>query len=310
MEGITQAVLRQLEERGVRGRIVSIDRLPDLQEGITSWHRQGILDEELYRTYLSSFGFSPPEDLPGARSLLVVASPQPPTRLTFTWQGEAIPAIVPPTYIYHKPFEKVSNTLAEVLGSAGYRAMRANVPVKLLAVRSGLGRYGRNNICYVPGLGSLHALRAFFSDLPCPEDAWQEPVLLAACEHCTACRRHCPTGALTADRFLLHAERCLTWHNERTATLPAWLEPGWHNAIIGCMHCQRVCPENRPFLERVEPGPEFSAEETSLLLSGSPAEALPAETVAKLTAVDLMEALDVLPRNLGFLIDNQRAAHG
>jgi epoxyqueuosine reductase len=29
------------------------------------------------------------------------------------------------------------------------------LPLKSLAVRSGLAAYGRNNVCYVPGMGSF-----------------------------------------------------------------------------------------------------------------------------------------------------------
>ena len=41
-----------------------------------------------------------------------------------------------------------------ILGRTGFSVARVPVPVKLLAVRSGLAEYGRNNLAYVRGLGS------------------------------------------------------------------------------------------------------------------------------------------------------------
>ena len=89
------------------------------------------------------------------------------------------------------------------------------MPLKALAVCSGLGAYGRNNICYVPCMGSFCQLVAFYAEAPGEEAAWGEPRMMARCETCEACRVHCPTGAIAAERFLLHAERCLVFHNER-----------------------------------------------------------------------------------------------
>jgi len=298
----------QLAERGYNGRIVSIQHLSDLQEGIEGRYRQGLFDDEFYQERLTRFAFSPPDSLPEARSLIVVAIPQPQTRVTFTWKGETLPLIVPPTYVaYEETNKQVKDLLAGILAPAGYRVAQAALPVKLLAVRSGLGAYGKNNICYVLGMGSFHRLVAFYSDLPCQEDDWQELQMMESCQNCSACLRYCPTGAITPERFLLRAERCITFHNERTGDFPfpAWLDPSWHNCLVGCLHCQRVCPQNKDFLEWVEEGAEFSQEETSLILEGVPSDQLPVATVRKLKQLDLIEYLDGLPRNLSILFDRE-----
>jgi epoxyqueuosine reductase len=298
----TVELFSQLEERGYKGCIVSIQHLGDLQEEIEGHHRQGLFDEEFYQTWITRFAFSPPDSLPGARSLIVVAIPQPQIRVVFTWNAETRPLIIPPTYVgYEETNKQVEDSLAGILGPAGYRVAQATLPIKLLAVRSGLGAYGKNNICYVPGMGSFHQLAAFYSDLPCQEDNWQELQMMESCQNCSACLRNCPTGAGTSERFLLRAERCITFHNERGGDFPfpAWLDPSWHNCLIGCLDCQRVCPQNKDFLEWVEEGVEFSQEETALILEGVPLDQLPAATVRKLEQIDFTEFPDVLPRNLG-----------
>ncbi len=301
----TSTLRKRLEEQGLQGRAVAIERLGDLRFGIERWHEQGLLDAELYQGYLNGFQFSPPDSLPGARSIIIVSDPQAQSRIIFHCHGEAVPAILPPTYVHRIPNRRVQDLLTSVLGPEGYGVARGVLPVKLLAARSGLGQYGKNNVCYVPGLGSFHRLTAFFSDWPVDADHWQEPAMLDRCRNCSACLRRCPTGAITAERFLVHAERCLTWFNERTVEFPAWIDRAWHHRLLGCFHCQRVCPENKPFLDWVETGAEFSEEETALLLDGVPADRLPPETLAKLESLDLMDAYDVLPRNLGLLLQNK-----
>jgi len=315
-----EELFSELKERGYQGRIVSIQHLGDLQEEIEGRYRQGLFDEEFYQEWLTGFAFSPPDSLPEARSMIVVAVPQPQTRVTFTWacpeprpensrrgsrrDGEPVRFIIPPTYFEQRTENRVRELLARVLEPAGYRVAEAVLPKKLLAVRSGLAAYGKNNISYVPGMGSFHGLVAVYSDVPAQEDNWREPQMMESCQNCSACLRHCPVGAITSECFLLRAERCITFHNEKPGDVPfpAWIDPSWHNCLVGCLHCQRVCPQNREFLHWVEERAEFSQEETALLLQGVALDQLPPATAKKLEQSDVVELLDVLPRNLGVLL--------
>ena len=332
MESIIQRLYTRLERGGFKGRVVSVQRLPDLQGEIEGRRAQGLFDAEFYRERLDWFAFRPPDDFLTAASLVVVAVPRPQTQVSFTWNGQTRALILPPTYAgYQETARQVGDLLAGWLAPAGYHVAPARLPVKALAVRAGLADYGRNNICYVPGMGSFHQLAAFYSDLPVPRpvpipetgtgsgtrrsrpapaaqaqgggqgDGWREPHMLDRCQECQACLRGCPTRAISADRFLLHAERCIVFHNERPPEypFPAWIDPAAHHCLVGCMRCQRICPENKPFLEWVEGDAAFSEEETGQLLAGATADGLPAATLKKLERLELMDYLDVLPRNLG-----------
>jgi len=307
-----EELFAQLAGGGYQGRIVPIQHLDDLQGEIEGHVRQGLIDQELYRTYLAQFDFKPPDSLPGARSIVLMAAPEPRVSITFTWNGERVQAVIPPTYGERKKDRRLRKILAQVLEPAGYHIAEAILPKKLLAVCSGLAAYGKNNITYIPGLGSFYSLVAVYSDLPAPEDNWRRPQMLASCQNCSACSKHCPVGAITAERFLLHAERCITFHNEKPVDVPfpAWMDPAWHNCLIGCLHCQRVCPENREVWPWVEEGAEFSQQETALLLEGLAFDRLPGATAAKLERVDLDAFVELLPRNLNALLDQRGEKRG
>ena len=306
MTNCTRALLSALVQRGWLVRVVAAGRVGELERDLAAQHEQGLFDPTFFQGSLSFFNFDPSAALPGARSLLVVAVPAPPSVVTLAWRGERHALAVPPTYAgYIRVQREVEAVAAACLDPAGFRVVRARLlPLKLLAVRSGLAAYGRNNITYVPGLGSFHELVGLYTDLPMDEHDWQAPRMLARCAHCEACRRACPTGAIAADRFLLHAERCLTYHNEQPpqTPFPAWIDPAWHNSLIGCMTCQVACPENRPHRDQVGMEVSFSEEETALLLAGVPVDRLPAETAARWQQVDLTDGPELLPRNLEVLL--------
>jgi epoxyqueuosine reductase len=302
MKRVVEELLHQLKEHGCQGRIASVQRIRDLQEEIEGRYRQSLFDEEFYQERIYWFDFRIPDSLPEATSVIVVAVPRPQSQAVFTWNGESRELILPPTYVaYEKTRKMVEALISRIINQKGYRMARTELPLKLLAVKSGLGSYGRNNICYVPGMGSYLQLVAVYSDVPCQKDSWQDIQMMKRCQNCHACRLNCPTGAIPHDRFLLRAERCIVFHNEKPGNIPfpGWIDPSWHNCLVGCLHCQTICPENKDFLQWIEGREEFSEEETALLLQGAPLDSFPAATVRKLKKLDLMEYRESLSRNLG-----------
>ena len=309
MEQRTERFYSMIEEMGWKSRIIPIGHLANLRKAILHRYENGLLDKALYREQLSFFSFHPPADLPGARSIIIVAVPTPQMRIVFHWQGRRVPVIVPPTYVSYTPrTEIVQAVLAAWFQHEGYRLAKPQLPLKTLAVCSGLAYYGRNNICYIPGMGSFLQLVGAYSDLPCDGDPWQEPKTLDRCESCVACMRHCPTGAIPNDRFLLRAERCLTYHNEAARDFPSWINPSWHHCLVGCMRCQTACPENRAVLEWFEDRAEFSEQETALFFQHMPLNRLPAKTAAKMKSLEINENYRLLCRNLSMIIGRESCA--
>jgi len=305
MNGIVYKIQDGMKQHRYKAKTVSISHLPEVQEAVGRLVRQELLNKRLHEQW--HFYLQTNKNLPEAKTIVVVAMPHPITRVWFKCKGIAYPADFPPDYFAKTENEsRAEAILNNALKTAGYKIARAHLALKTLAVRSGLATYGRNNITYVSGMGSLCMLVAFYTDYPSEEDNWQESEAMEACENCSLCRENCPTGSIPVDRFLIHAENCLGFLNEMKPDFPYWvqLQPDWHNALIGCMRCQFVCPVDKPYLRKIAAGPSFSEEETGLILNKTPLENLSQETRQKLKISDGVYPL--LARNLSALIEKQR----
>lgn len=240
-----------------------------------------------------------------ARTVLVVAVPSPIIQLVFHHGGKTRAVLVPPTYQdYVKRPPEIESILNTALTDTGFHVKtEERLPAKLLAVRSGLAEYGRNNIAYVPDMGSFHYLCTFLTDAPC-QDGWKESRRMAICDGCTRCAANCPTGALAADRRIVDVDRCVTWHNERPSStpFPGWLDAGAHNSLVGCLRCQAVCPANKEQMSQMDGPVEFDEAETTLLLEGTPMDSLPKSLMEKLKQTCVNEYYHVVARNLKALL--------
>jgi epoxyqueuosine reductase len=293
--------LAELEARGHRAAAVPVERLEELRNHYEVLSRRGLLDACLARELLAGLSLRPPEAVPDPSSLIVVATRDPLVYCTFRWQGHDVSIPVPPTYLHYlREAEGVVQALEDLLPQHCHLASLPNAPQKLLAVRSGLACYGRNNITYISGFGSFFRLTTVCTDVPCDDGEWLSPSMMLTCEGCTRCGSACPTGAIPEDRVLLRGERCITYWNEKPGDIPfpEWLAGDWHNCLVGCLHCQLACPENEAVLDYREPGPSFTEDETEALLRGTTPAELSHGLREKLENWDLLTWVGVLPRNL------------
>jgi epoxyqueuosine reductase len=301
-EKITHQLQENLTAGGFKSSIVSVKHLEELQEDIENQRKLKSFSRKFYDGSLSHLMFKPPEEIKTAESVIVTAAQQTKINVKFNLSGKAYPVIVPPIYSCDTD-EKVFNIISRVLDNYGFEAVTAVLPEKLLAVRSGLAEYGRNNISYINGWGSFFRIKAFYSDLPCNIDAWQDLKMMDRCVNCAACMKKCPTGAIVPDRFIYFAEKCITYFNEGQDEFPEWLDSSFHNCLIGCMVCQEVCPLNKDNNDNIVDGCEFSEDETVMILNGIQKDKLPDKTFDKLQKLWLLEDYDLLKRNLGVLIN-------
>jgi epoxyqueuosine reductase len=294
-------ICSRLQERGYRGTVLPIEHVAQLKHEIEERLSQKEIDAGLYERYLNYFKFDVAASLPGIRSIIITAAPQPQRNVTFHLNEQIYVVIIPPTY-YADTDDQIKDIIENILTTNGYQFHRAALPLKLLAVYCGMAKYGKNNIAYVEGLGSFVRLRAYLSDMPPVRSDWLEPQVMEECDSCKACLKACPTKAIVPDRFLIHAERCITFLNEGSERFPEWIDPAWHNSLVGCMKCQLVCPVNKRFTKPVKEGESFNESETELILNGVPLDRMPPDTAHKLTRSYMAEYLDVLPRNLRALM--------
>jgi epoxyqueuosine reductase len=296
------ALLQWAETRRYRVAWAPIGILAAVREDLERRLASGAVDAVFAEQNLG-FEFGQAETRDSSWRVVLVLMPRPAHLVGFVLGGRRLDAIVPPTYQrYRQTFDEVRR---ELEGGAlkGARVEQLHVPLKLLAARLDLVRYGRNNLAYAPPFGSYMQILGYATDADLPvAPGWQpaEPSLLEQCERCRACEVLCPTGAIRCSRVLIGAERCLTLVNEAPGPWPRWVPPAAHHCLIGCLRCQRSCPANGD-LPLVPSGVVFTEEETLELLEegGEPS----GHAREKLRAIVGPREAEVIGRNLRALLE-------
>ena len=304
MSSISEKIISNIEKLGCKAKIVSISHIDEMRDELFGLRDRNLLDKKLYEDTLSWMSFDPDKILRSAKSIIVVAAPQVITKANFRYKNNTYSLTIPPTYIADDIRKKVKELIDEIVSEYGFSAQRAPIAQKQLSVKSGLAKYGKNNITYIQGMGSFHTLMSYYTDLDLLEDNWHAPEISSSCANCSICLKNCPTGAISSDRFLLHAEKCITYINEYAGEcdFPEWIEPEWHNSLVGCMTCQLKCPENAAYVNKFDDSVSFTEEETRMLLDRIPLESLPADTVLKLKNISMDSSYSILGRNIGMLL--------
>jgi epoxyqueuosine reductase len=131
----------------------------------------------------------------------------------------------------------------------------SRIPEKPLLAATGLGTFGRNGLCLVPGLGSLFIIAGAvipISSTGSPAAAGEAP--RGMCGACTLCMEACPTRAIVAPG-VVDPDRCLQGWAGTAADLPDGLRAAWGARLYGCQECQSACPHNRGLREKALPAP-------------------------------------------------------
>ncbi len=290
--------------------LLGVESLPAIDE---AWRARlsspEVTANEVFRSYIGEARALRPAGFEWARALAVAAFFVPGRLVGLEGSEGRFEVLLPPNYyVGGLTRAEVRDALAAGLGGRVERA--GLLPLKTLAAWSGLGRYGRNNILYVEGMGTSIVLSAFWAEAPGAEiPPPPGPAFLGRCASCRLCEGACPTGAIPPEPGCIDAGRCLSLFNEIEGEFPSWLAPDSHNALIGCGRCQLACPEDAPFRAGLVPHGPFGRRETELILAG--AEGAEADAaLARLLSTEDAETLaahrPVLSRNLRAFMEARR----
>lgn len=296
---MTESIIKQAGELGIKLAVIPSECLKDIKSDIAKLTNDNELNG--FQKWITAEQYV--LDIPNAafevKSIIVAVFP---TRLFHTayyYKGKCARDIFGYDEVDAKEVIKV---LAE---RNGFSAEVVEwMPEKRLAVRSGLCEYGRNNITYSKEFGSFQGIAVFISNLTPEEYIWREVKNADACERCGLCIKNCPTGAILQERFLIDNDYCITKFNEwGTQEMPEWIPKKAHNHLIGCLHCQDICPLNRKRIVNITDKVEFDEIETEYLLSDK-SKAAPEGLLEKLKMYHIDPAFESLPRNLKLMLDS------
>lgn len=292
-------VLIRIEEKGYKAAFTDISHVEDLKKEFDNVIKSGEVNTEVLKTIIEfDFDYSKLEH--EAKSILVVSIRLPIINNDFTFKGKTHTLVTPPGYIPGKETSKFVQDIKEIFEETKYHKTGALLPVKMLSNKIGLTQYGRNNISYVDGFGSFHMLVAYYTDIPVSkeETKWCDVKRMDICENCSKCIKMCPTKCINPNKNVIDIGRCITRIYEGEGEFPEWIKPDHHNCLMACFMCQKACPANIKYLDRIDVRAAFDEEETNKLLTKTAFSELSTNTQEKLKGMGIDGYYDIFLRNL------------
>lgn len=240
------------------------------------WLKEGLAAD---LTYMENQVRINPEALfPGAKSAIIFVSYYKQEKEPFT-QDKGVIASYARGKDYHSIHRKrLKKFIAWLEAKSGQKdickGFSDSSPVleKALAVKAGLGWFGKNTLLIHRKFGTFTLLSGLFTSLALPTTTALN-LRLPRCGTCTRCLDACPTQALISP-YKLDAARCLSYHLiESKNAIPdeiAKKNPGY---VFGCDICQDVCPHNvkknistsEDFSAKIGIGPHLDADKLRII---------------------------------------------
>jgi epoxyqueuosine reductase len=148
-----------------------------------------------------------------------------------------------------KPLEPI----VELLKNEGYDAMvcdgTANdgsiLPLKLAAIRAGLGWQGKHSLLISKKFGTFLAFGGIITNAALKHNTTEES---NRCRDCDKCQKACPLGALD-QAYVLNMKKCLSYCLQ-VEHLPEEAQALMENRVGDCEICQQACPWNKKHLDK------------------------------------------------------------
>ena len=147
---------------------------------------------------------------------------------------------------------KTLEPIAQFLRREGYQVMVCNtdteegsiLPLKLAAIRAGLGWQGKHSLLISKRYGTFLALGGIVTNADLEHNTKEET---NRCQNCDKCQKACPLAALDHP-YVLNLKKCMSYLSQRE-NLPQKLKRVMENRIGDCEICQESCPWNRKHLK-------------------------------------------------------------
>lgn len=220
--------------------------LTDIEQVLVERRERG-LNAEMNFTYRNpARSTDPSATLPSARSIVVGALRYDTDLPDRPADGRPVARVA--RYATADHYRELREALTEIrnhLKRSGHKAVVVadeNALVdRAVAVKAGIGWYGKSANVLLPGKGSWFVLGSVITDAELEPAA--EPVA-DGCGSCTSCIDHCPTGAIIAPG-VVDANLCLSWRLQAPGDFPVELRRALGDRIYGCDDCQEYCPPSR-----------------------------------------------------------------
>ncbi len=147
-----------------------------------------------------------------------------------------------------KPIEPIVDCLKD----EGYQAIVCNsstkkgsvLPLKLAAIRAGLGWQGKQSLLISKKYGTFLALGGIITNADLEHNTKEEP---NRCRECDKCLKACPLAALD-EPHVLNVKKCMSYLLQ-VESLPQKAVSAMENRVGDCEICQQACPWNRKHID-------------------------------------------------------------
>jgi epoxyqueuosine reductase len=147
------------------------------------------------------------------------------------------------------------NPIKHYLEGQGFKAnispgsiAQSTIPLKLTAIRAGLGWQGKHSVVITREFGSWVTFGGLLTTAVLNYDA---PMIHDGCGKCTRCMDACPTEAIKAP-YIIDMSLCLDEILNTPGQIPDEIESKIGNRILSCDTCLKVCPYSAKALKRIQ----------------------------------------------------------
>lgn len=143
--------------------------------------------------------------------------------------------------------------IVDLLKEEGYQTLVCDgtvddgsiLPLKLAAIRAGLGWQGKHSLLISKKFGTFLALGGIITNADFEHNSREES---NRCRECDKCQKACPMEALD-QAYVLNKSRCLSYRLQ-VEDLTAEAQAATENRVGDCEICQDACPWNKKHIDK------------------------------------------------------------